>query len=136
MALNQRSAPIDDGSGRHPSSSHGCTEGERPQRAAPRVVWLRGEQDRSTSDGLVAMLVEVVALDDTDLVVDLHDVTFMGASTVGVLVELGAALREHGRVLTLRAPSRVAWRVLQICGLHELIEVPAGASPLLVSKES
>ena len=54
-------------------------------RAAGRtVVWLRGEHDISTVDALANVLARAIAFDD-DVVVDLCDVEFMGAATVGVI---------------------------------------------------
>ena len=90
MALNGWSAPavVNEGSVSHESAGRRCPDAHPRPHVAPRVVWLRGEHDRCTAEGLAVMLADAIAADDSDLVVDLCDVTFMGAATVGVLVGL------------------------------------------------
>lgn len=136
MALNGWSAPaiVNEGSVSHESAGRRCPDAHPRPHVAPRVVWLRGEHDRCTAEGLAVMLADAIAADDADLVVDLCDVTFMGAATVGVLEGLGEVLRDQGRTLTLRSPSGAARRVLDICGLSDLAEAPGGASTALASK--
>jgi anti-sigma B factor antagonist len=89
----------------------------------PTVVWLRGEHDLSTIHALSDALSRAIAVDDRDLVVDLSNVEFMGAATIGVLVRARLDVQARGRTLTLRAPSRVASRVLGLCGV-DLVESP------------
>jgi anti-anti-sigma factor len=89
----------------------------------PTVVWLRGEHDLSTVHALSDALSRAIADDDRDLVVDLSTVEFMGASTIGVLVRARQDLQARGRTLTLRAPSRVAGHVLDLCGV-DVVESP------------
>lgn len=92
------------------------------------VIWLRGEHDVSTVATVWDTIAQVVDHDDTDLIVDLSQVQFMGASTVGVIVRAKELLRPRARHLAVRAPSRCARRVLDLCSLGELIEAePAGA---------
>lgn len=90
------------------------------------VVWLSGEHDIATEGALRGVLAEAIALDNTDLVVDLSAVQFMGASTVGVLVRARRRLRRQSRDLVLRSPSGCARRVLDLCGLADWIEPCAG----------
>ncbi|HUQ40844.1 MAG TPA: STAS domain-containing protein [Acidimicrobiales bacterium] len=104
-------------------------EGWRAVAAGPRVsreagcvvVWLEGEQDAASRPALCEVLVEVLATDDADLVVDLGDVTFIDASTVGALLRGRSLLIDHGRWLTLRRPSAPVARVLELCGLQDLV---------------
>ncbi len=103
-------------SGRRPPVLSGC-EADRG------VVWLRGAHDASTVAALCTIMARVIALDDADVVVDLSEVTFMGAATVGVIIRAEAFLRERSRSLTLRSPSTYARRILGLCGRGDLVEL-------------
>jgi anti-anti-sigma factor len=85
------------------------------------VVWLRGEHDLSTVGALSETMARAIALDDADLVVDLSEVQFMGAATVGVIIRARELLRLRSRSLVLRSPSRCARRILQLCGVTDLL---------------
>ena len=50
------------------------------------VVWLSGEHDLTTRRQLRDVLAFEFSVDDSDVIVDLSDVTFMDCSTVGVLI--------------------------------------------------
>ena len=95
------------------------------------VVWLRGEYDTSTLVALSVQLCRAISHNDADLVVDLRHVTFMDASTVGVIVRAREFLRPRGRSLTLRSLSGIASRVIEVCGLQELVEHRPRSSPPL-----
>jgi len=79
------------------------------------LVMLEGEQDIASSFALADSLAIAIALDDLDLIVDLSNVRFMGADTIGILIRARSFLREQSRTLTLRAPSAFAKRVLDLC---------------------
>lgn len=85
------------------------------------VVWLRGEHDASTSAGLSDTIVSAMALEDANLVVDLSGVQFMNTATLGVIVEARVHLSLRSRSLAVRAPSRCARRLLDLCGLADLV---------------
>jgi anti-sigma B factor antagonist len=87
------------------------------------VVWVRGEHDIATVAALSETLAWAIALDDADVVVDLSRVTFMDASTVGAVVHAREELWLRARSLSVRAPSRSARRILEVCGLGHLVEV-------------
>jgi anti-anti-sigma factor len=86
------------------------------------VVWLQGEHDASTVAALSDTLAGAMAIEDCDLVVDLSEVQFMGAATVGVLIRTQVLLRSRSRSLVLRSPSRCARRILDLCGQGDLLE--------------
>lgn len=88
------------------------------------VVWVSGEHDVATRVHLSTTLDRAARLDDADIVVDLSGVTFMDASTVGVLVMAQERLRRPARSLSLRSPSPRARRLLDVCGLGRLIDTP------------
>ncbi len=108
----------------HPGSTD---PGSDPLRV---VVWVRGEHDIATRAHLAATMAEAARLDDSDIVVDLSGVTFMDASTIGAIVEAHNRLRSLSRSLSVRAPSGLARRLLDVCLLVFLIEEdPAPAPP-------
>jgi anti-anti-sigma factor len=85
------------------------------------LVCLEGEHDAFTAPGLCESLERAIASGGADLVVDLSRVEFMSAATVGVLVQARGELRRRSRSLVVRSPSPIACRVLDICGLSELV---------------
>jgi anti-anti-sigma factor len=102
--------------------------GRNPDRT---VVWLRGEHDVSTVAALSETMARAIALDDADVVVDLSDVQFMGAATVGVIIRAREFLRLRSRFLVLRSPSGCARRILELCGHADLLDLrPVDATPL------
>jgi anti-anti-sigma factor len=99
--------------------------------AARTVVWLRGEHDLSTVAALSETMARTIALDDADLVVDLSEVQFMGAATVGVIVRARELLALQSRSLTLRSPPRCARRILDLSGHSYLLDHrPVAATPI------
>jgi anti-anti-sigma factor len=95
------------------------------------VVWLDGEQDIATVVVLRDALARVVSADDSDLIVDLSGVTFLSVATLDELVLGRNILLGQSRNLTLRSPSRLARRLLDLCGLADLVE-PGGLANLIV----
>lgn len=93
-----------------------------PASSASTVVRVRGEHDLATSAHLTATISRAASSNDGDIVVDLGDLTFMDASTIGVLVCARNRLRESSRSLSVRAPSPLARRLLDVCSLACLID--------------
>jgi anti-sigma B factor antagonist len=92
-----------------------------PDRAR-QVVWLRGEDDLSTAARVAEVLADAAEEGDGDLVVDLSQVEFMDAAIITVLIRRRGLLRAQSRDLLLRDPSWHARRVLDLCGLLELVD--------------
>jgi len=86
------------------------------------VVWVRGEQDATTAAGLAERLANAAALGHGDVVVDLSEVPFVDRAIVKVLVHSQELLESQCRRLALRAPSTFVQRVLDVCGLVDLVE--------------
>jgi len=97
--------------------------------ARQTVVALRGELDAAALNALVDSFDEAIAHDDSDVVVDLADVDFIGAAWIGTLVRSRACLQAQHRELTLRSPSRVVYRLFELCGLSYLIEPSENVEP-------
>ncbi len=83
------------------------------------VVWMQGEHDAATADALTATLARAgsAGAAGLDLVVDMSGVEFLGAATVGVLLDARRRLALQSRSMTLRAPSTIASRVLGLCSV-------------------
>jgi anti-anti-sigma factor len=92
------------------------------------VVWLRGVHNGLTVALLSETFAREIAHDDTDLVVDLSGVQSIGSATVRVISRAHEFLRLQSRSLILRSPSSSTRRVLQRCGLADLLE-PRRAVP-------
>ena len=89
------------------------------------VIRVHGEQDIATKVPLVVAIARAARRDDADLLVDLSEVTFMDASTIGAIVASRNRLRSRSRSLEVRAPSPAARRVLDLCGLAHLVHSSA-----------
>lgn len=85
------------------------------------IVWLHGEHDIATKVAVVVTIARAAKRDDADLLVDLSEVTFMDASTIGALVGSRNRLRARSQSLLLRSPSPRARLVLDLCGLAHLV---------------
>ena len=85
------------------------------------VVWLRGEHDISTHGALCVTLACAIALDPARLVVDLSEVRFMAASTLRAIVRAREFRRLRSQSLVVRSPSACARRVIETCGLGDLV---------------
>ena len=109
------------------------------------VVWLDGEQDIVNVAVLADTLANLTSADDANLIVDLSSVTFMSSATIDELIRARNLLLGLSRNLTLRAPSRCARRLLDLCGLAALvepsegvirIEAGSGSSTTMISRRS
>lgn len=103
-----------------------CPRGSAEPGSDPRrtVVSIGGEHDVVTRGYLLDTIIQAAGLDDADVVVDLSDVTFMDASTIGAIVDAHNRLRARSRSLSVRAPSARARRLFDVCDLGFLIEEP------------
>lgn len=93
------------------------------------VVALTGELDAAALNSLLETFDGAIARDDSDIVVDLAAVDFIGAAWIGTLVRSRARLDAQDRMLTVRSPSGVVNRLLDLCGLSYLIETTGRAGP-------
>lgn len=85
------------------------------------VILLRGEHDIATRTSLVVAIARAAQRDRADVLVDMSEMTFMDASTIGALVGSRNRLRLRSQSLAVRAPSPPALRVLELCGLTQML---------------
>jgi anti-sigma B factor antagonist len=96
------------------------------------ILWMHGEYDASSMIVLADELARLISADDSDLVVDLSGVTFIGSAPIAMLVRGRSILRRQSRTLTFRSPSRCARRVLELCKLADVVEpVAPPAAPVI-----
>lgn len=87
---------------------------------------VAGEIDLLAEPPLQAHLTKLLAHQPERLIIDLSQVSFMGATGLSVLIRTRRAATQQGTTLKLSNPSRHAARPLEIMGLHRLFEmVPA-----------
>jgi anti-anti-sigma factor len=91
-----------------------------------KVVWLRGEQNSSRVPELCAAIARAIAFDDDDLLLDLSEMTMIDEAVVEVIVLAREYLRQRSRSLALRSPTPSVCRVLELCGLSELVGATEG----------
>jgi anti-anti-sigma factor len=98
------------------------------------VVWLNGEYDIATLTTLAEGLATAISLDDANLVVDLTEVVFIDAATIGMLMRARNFLRPRSRQLTLRNAQGCVERVFAVCGIATNIDSePAGSGEAMGS---
>jgi anti-anti-sigma factor len=86
-------------------------------------VSVRGELDLLTVTTFDAFLEIAMASARCSVVVDLAEVTFLNCSAVGQLAGALARVRRQGCDLAVVSPSPMAYRLLELRGFTELVEV-------------
>ena len=101
------------------------------------VVSLRGEHDIATKVPLSLAIARAARLEQVAVLLDMSAVTFLDASTIGAIVGSRNRLHSRGQGLEVRSPSARARRVLDLCGLADLIQQEprqsSGPAPALAS---
>jgi anti-anti-sigma factor len=93
------------------------------------VVWLRGQHDSSTESALCMTLARAIAFGAPGLVLDLAEVQMMSASTLAVITRAREYLRRRSASLTVRSPSTPVRRLIDACGMNDLIRPAAKRGP-------
>ena len=108
-----------------PGSADATTIEVRTRRASV-VVHVAGEFDIGTLPILKQALSRARHA-DADVLLDLSEVTFADASSLGVLMDARSALAERGHTIRIVHPARVVSRLLAITGLTPVL-MPAPGS--------
>jgi anti-anti-sigma factor len=94
------------------------------------VVQLRGEIDYTNAAAVTEAVRQAVDRDRPEQVhVDLHEVTFLDSSGIGVLISAMKAAGGVGAPYRVLAPNPKVLSQLEITGLAELFQVGAPRSP-------
>ena len=80
------------------------------------VVAVNGEVDAASADTLRNAILEVIDGGERKLTIDMSDVSFMDSSGLRVLIAGYKAAESAGGVLSVRNPSDVVTRLLEITG--------------------
>ena len=86
------------------------------------VVELRGEVDVLTAATFSCVLDALFEAGGRDIVVDAAELEFIDASGLGVIGPMSSRLRDSGGVLTIRSPSPMVRKVLNVTEMGDLIE--------------
>ena len=108
---------------------HDTLVGQIAQEGTRTIVVLRGEADFSTTQALSDILARGISAGAGDVVIDLGSLEFIDTGAMRVLVAAQQRLQRRGRKLTLRSPSSVAIRVLEVFGLATMVENLQEATP-------
>jgi anti-sigma B factor antagonist len=85
------------------------------------TVVLDGEIDIATAPAIRRFLMAAISGGGVHLAVDVSGVTFIGAAGIGVLVAAANQAREAGGGLSLLAPSRQVWRLVDLLHLDAIL---------------
>jgi anti-sigma B factor antagonist len=99
--------------------------------SAAHVVSASGELDLQASPELRDLLVQLIDLGQTELVVDLSDVTFIDSTTIGVLAGRQRQLRAVAGELRLVCTNPNLLRTIEISGMGRVFEVHSTLSRAL-----
>jgi len=87
------------------------------------VVAVAGELDLVTAPEVAAAVAGLIDSGHHSVVLDTADLTFMGAAGLRILDSAGNRLHSSGGSLTIRSPSPLLRRLLDIAGLSEIVDV-------------
>ena len=87
------------------------------------VLAVRGEVDLLTAADFGAILDAVIDKGYRSVVLDLEAMSFMDASGLRVIAQAARRLGPSGDVMTLRSPSAMVRRILDITGLAEAVRI-------------
>jgi anti-sigma B factor antagonist len=87
------------------------------------VISLAGEVDLYTAPEFKQQLLDVIAKDAKDVVVDFSDTTFIDSTTLGVLVGGVKRLRANDGQLSLVCSDRNITKIFEITGLDRVFTI-------------
>lgn len=102
---------------------HGLLRGRVAQLNGCVEVFLAGELDLGSSDGLHERLAELAGESSGDLVLDLQEVVFLGSAGLATLLAAHQEIAQAGRRLVLRNVHGTARHVLEVTGLVDRLNV-------------
>jgi anti-sigma B factor antagonist len=98
----------------------------------PALAEVSGEIDIASASWLRERLLLAIRRHGPALCVDLHAVTFLDCSGVTVLLATARRASLEGGWMRVTRPSKPAWRVITLLGLHDVLKVsPAPSVPAI-----
>jgi anti-sigma B factor antagonist len=97
------------------------------EQGTPTLV-VTGELDLATSADLRTRIMSVIEHSDSDLVLDMRNVTYIDSSGLSVVLDAREQLDRKQRTLIVGDPSDSVTTILEICGLTERIAVSVTGS--------
>ena len=91
------------------------------------VVTVRGDLDAASAPRLKEALEDLETYGDHDVIVDVEGLTFIDSSGVYVLIQALKRMSTEGRRLTLRGADSGAYKVLDVCRLTSVFDIPHAA---------
>jgi len=89
--------------------------------ADTEIITLAGDIDLEQVVALHAAHAAFQRSSAANVLVDLSDVTFFGSEGCGLIARLHRVAQQRGGTLTLFNASRTTRRVIEICGLRDLV---------------
>lgn len=86
------------------------------------TIWMHGDHNISTAPHLFAAIRRASNIDESDVMLDLSDVTSIDLATVDVIVSATAMLQQRSLALRSRCPSPSTLRFVDAHGLHWLFD--------------
>ena len=99
------------------------------------VVEPVGEVDVLTAPALGGLLGALIDGGQTEIVLDLANVDFLGAAGLGVIAVISTRLRSRGRSFSIRSPSPFIRQILDISAMTGLIDDAASKAALTEPEE-
>jgi anti-anti-sigma factor len=93
------------------------------------TITVGGELDIATAPALVTFLRDNVRDGDDHLILDLDELSFIGATGLGLLVGLHARMKRQDTVLTMTGTSEHFRKLLKITSLDALLALAREVSP-------
>ena len=91
------------------------------------VVTVRGDLDAASAPRLKQALQDLRREHAHDVIVDVEGLTFIDSSGVYVLIQALKRMSTEGRQLTLRGADSRAHKVLDVCRLTSVFDIPNAA---------
>lgn len=92
------------------------------ERDGARWIVIEGDLDHREARALEDRFRETVAEGDTDVILVMQGVTFLGSLAVGMMLEARAALEKRGLTLKISAPSEAVHKAFRLMKLENVFQ--------------
>lgn len=102
---------------------HGLLRGRVAHLDGHVELFLAGDLDLDSADGLRERVTALAALTPGDVILDLGEIVFLGSTGIGALMLVHREIAGDGRRLVLRNVNGSARRVLELTGLIDQLNL-------------